>query len=297
MAVTRNIPMNPTLHIDSASSWLWWSNFAYVAGALFTFLAMMIVFIEKRLIATGKRERAALFTEYIAVGAAVLSFFGTCGAIYFSNVVSHLKDVELKAYEKGADERIAIAHNNAGDAYKAAGLANQKAANAELQNTQLKIALATHETSEKKAEENLAAQNKATSDFAHGLAQQQEIMAEQAKVSPQLSPGQVEIFAKMLMPFAGQDVEIHTTADTVVERLASEIATSLNHAGVTTKSISTDMGALYQGVSVAINDPHDVPPIANALVADLRQFGIDVHPVAVPQRVKIGQVAIFLGPN
>jgi hypothetical protein len=238
-----------------------------------------------------------LRTEILVIVAAFLSFSGSIAAISFGGIVSHLKDIDLATYQTEADGKIAAAQKEAGDANKAAGVANQSAAQANLEDTQLRIQLANHETNEGKIEADLAKQNKATSDFAHALAQQQGIMSEQAKVSPQLAPAQMELLSQMLKPFAGQDVEMHTTSDTVVERLASSIATSLNQAGITTKSFTTDMGALYQGVSIAINDPGNVPPLANTLVMDLRQFGIDVHPVASPQRVPVGHVAIFLGPD
>lgn len=90
---------------------------------------------------------------------------------------------------------------------------------------------------------------------------------------------------------------LHQTSDTVVARLGATIKMALDGAGVTAKMYSTDMGALYQGVSVAVHDPNNVPPIANALVLGLRQAGIDVHPVSAPKIVPSGQVGIFLGPN
>ena len=112
--------MTPASPIDSASSWLWWSNFVYVCGAVLTFVAAMIVFIERRLIAAGKREKAMLVTEFFAVGAVILSFIGTCGAIYFGSVVSHLKDDDLTTYKKSADLQIAQANSNSADAEKKA---------------------------------------------------------------------------------------------------------------------------------------------------------------------------------
>jgi hypothetical protein len=276
--------------LDSASARLWWSNAAYVSGAALTFLAAMIVFIERRLIAKGIREKSLLVTEFVAVGAAIVSFFGTVGAIHYSNLVSHLKDLDLAVYETSAGIQIAQAQKAGADATKSAADAN-------LKNTQLQIELASHETSESKIQADLAKQNKATSDFAHSLAQQQATMAEQAHLSPVLTDFQIQQLAAVLGGFSGQDVILHSTADTTVLRLKQTIAIAFQKAGITFKQNSMDMGALYQGVSVAVHNPQDVPPLANALVLGLRQAGIDVHPVAVPNMVPAGSVALFLGPD
>ena len=80
-------------------------------------------------------------------------------------------------------------------------------------------------------------------------------MQEQAKVSPQLTSFQIQSLAALLTRYAGQDVSLHQTTDTVAGRLGATIKMAFN------------------------------------------QAGINVHPIAVPNMVEAGQVAIFLGPN
>lgn len=283
--------------LDSAFHWLNWSNVLYVGGAALTVTAAMYVLYENRAVAAGKRVKFYLLSEFIAAFAAIVSLIGTIGAIHYSNVVSHIKDVDLNTYKTQAGVQIAQANQAAAEANRKAQEANDKAVQATNLNLKLQAKVATESTRAATAEAGLEKSNKETSDFAHSLQQQQATMAEQAKVSPQLTPYQIQNLANVLKPFAGQDVALHVTTDTVVARLGSTIAVALNQAGVTTKSYSTDMGALYQGVSVAVHDPNDVPPIANALVIGLRQAGINVQPVAAPKMVKAGEVGIFLGPN
>jgi len=144
-----------------------------------------------------------------------------------------------------------------------------------------------------KAEAALAKANKETSDFAHALALQQQNMTMQAKVSPVLNQTQIAALANLLRGYEGQTVAVHMTLDTVVLRLANSIQAALQQAGI--KPVGTmNAGATYEGVSVAVHGPQDVPPLANTLVLGLRQAGIDVHPVAAPDQVPAGQVAIFL---
>jgi hypothetical protein len=228
-------------------------------------------------------------TQVFVIIAAFLSFCGSVLAITFSNVVVHLKDVDLSGYETQANEQIAALRKQTADA-------NKSAADANLKNTQLQIALTDHEASESKIEADLAKQNKATSDFAHALAIQQGVMAEQARVSPILTQSQIQLLSQELTPFGGQSVTIRSTSDTVVQRLHATIKAALDGANIKSNG-AIMMGALYQGVSVAVHSPEDVPPLANALVMGLRSAGIDAHPVSVPDQVPAGQVFIFLGPN
>jgi hypothetical protein len=122
-------------------------------------------------------------------------------------------------------------------------------------------------------------------------------MAEQAHVSPILTDYQITALAAALGPFRGSDVLFHATSDTTVLRLKRTIEIAFQRAGITESYNSIDMGELYQGVTVAVHDPADVPGLANALVLSLRAAGIDVQTASVPQRVPAGKVALFLGPN
>ena len=253
--------------------------------------------LEKRAVLAGKREKESFWAEASVFLAALVSVLGTLGAIHYSNSVGHLKDVALEEYKQQAGIQIGQANKDAATANQKAQEAREAAAKVEQENALLGSSVERNAEIARKAESDLAKANKETSDFAHSLQQQQATMQEQAKVSPQLTAYQIQVLASVLKPFAGQDVSLHVTADTVVARLGATIKMALAQAGVTTKYYSTDMGALYQGVSVAVHDPKDVPPIANTLVMGLRQAGIDVHPVAAPQMIPAGQVGIFLGPN
>jgi hypothetical protein len=161
-----------------------------------------------------------------------------------------------------------------------------------MQNTALKIELAGHEKNEKESEARLAEQNKETSDFAHALATQQARMAGQARLSPLLDQNQVEALAAFLKPFAGNSVDIHSTADTTVLRLERTIKAAFQIAGIKTPGTSVDIGALCQGVSVVVHSPTDVPHFADALADGLHNAGIEVHTASLSSQVPQGHVAL-----
>lgn len=282
--------MAPLSPLHSALWWLHTSNVLYVVGALFTLLTAAWVVYETRAVAMGRHQKFFLLSEVAGAISAGICLLGSIGAIHYGNVVSHLKDVQLAAYEKSADLKISQADAQA-------ATAKQGAAAAEVKNSQLKIQLAQDERQEKDAQARLQSALQKNAQFTQSLAYQQAVMSKQIHTSPELRPDQIQDLSNELRPFSGQNVSIETTDDTVVERLAASIAMSLHHAGITTKQYATVMGALYEGVSVAVHSPADVPPVANALVIDLRQLGIQVHPVAVPKMVKPGDVTIFLGPS
>jgi hypothetical protein len=181
--------------------------------------------------------------------------------------------------------------------------ASLSAADATLKNTQLQIELSQHETLEKKAEAKLTA--KETLDYNNVLAQQKAasqqsmVMAQQAKLSPILDDLQITVLGNSLKLFSGQDVILHSTADTTVLRSKVSIARALQIAGITFKQNSMDLGEIYQGISVVVHSPQaqDIPPLANALTLGLRAAGITVNTVSAPDRVPAGRVAIYLGPN
>ena len=281
--------MTITAPLDSASSWLTWSNVVYVGGAVLTLAAAMHVLYEKRAFASGKRKQDSFLSEAMVILAATVSLMGTIGAIHFGNVVSKLKDDELAEYKKGADLNIA-------QLTKDTGTANLAAEQLKKENTQLRIDLSKEQGQARKAEGELAKQNKETYDYAHALAQQQAAMSEQARVAPILTDFQIQTLANSLVSFAGTDVILHSTPDTTVLRLKVNIATALNKAGLTFKTNETNFGALFQGVSVVVHSPQDVPPLANTLVQGLRNAGIEVHTSSLPD-VPAGKVAIYLGPN
>ncbi len=168
------------------------------------------------------------------------------GAIHYSDVVSHLKDVDLDSYKVSAGLKIEKAKTAAADANQKAQEAEEATQQIAQQNLQLQKDVKGNKTEAEKAESQLGKQNKETSDFAHAVAQQQGVMAEQAKVSPVLNDLQIQALASFLTPYRGQDVILHSTADTTVLRTKTTVAIALNKAGITFQANSMDMGALYQ---------------------------------------------------
>ncbi len=286
-----------SLSLDSAARSLTWSNRIYIFGSLLTLASAAMVLYEKRSKKQGVELRWGLATEIVVIVAAFVSLGGTIAAISFGNIVSHLKDIDLDSYKTAAGIKIAQANADAAEANKKAQEAKTESEKVEASNLKLKSDVAFNKRATDTADAELGKQNKETSDFAHALAQQQGAMAEQAKVSPVLTDYQIQALSARLAPFSGQDVSQHSTADTTVLRLKQGIAIALDKAGIHSAVNAINMGALYQGVSVAVHSPQDVPPVANALVLGLREAGVDVHPVSDPQDVAAGKVAIFLGPN
>lgn len=282
---------NPPL--DSALWWLSTSNVLYVTGAVLTVLTAAWVVYETRAVALGKHPKFFLLSEIFAAVAATICLAGTIGAIHFGNLVGHLKDLQLDTYKTDAGKQIAKAQKDAADANKAT-------ADLALKNTQLQIELSSHETLEKKAEAKLTA--KETLDYNNVLAQQKAasqqsmVMAQQAKLSPVLDDLQISALGNSLKSFAGQDVILHSTADTTVLRSKVSIIRAFQIAGITFKENSMDMGQMYQGISVVVHSPQDVPPLANALTLALRAAGITVNTVSA-EFVPAGRVAIYFGPN
>jgi len=244
-----------------------------------------------------KEHHFALRTSnYVYVVASLLAVLSTIAIVNKTKSLDAEKDRLLKTASDANDLKVAQANSDAAAANQKAEEARDKALQAENDNLKMRGQISSDATTARKAEAELARSNKETSDFAHALAQQQGVMAEQAKVPPILSEYQIQALASLLTPYAGQDIILHSTADTTVLRLKQTIALALQNAGFTFKQNSIDMGALYQGVSVAVHSPQDVPPSANALVLGLRQAGVDVHPVTVAQ-IPAGQVALYMGPN
>jgi len=283
--------------LDSATRLLNTANILYIVGAVFTALTAVWVLWETRAVALGRHVKHFLLSEILGAISAFICVLGSAGAIHFGNVVSHLKDVALAQYEKQADLKIAQAQQGMAIANQTAHQADLAAQETAKENAALRLDLQGHEAAEKVTDARLAKQNEETADFAHALAQQQANMTEQAKVSPVLSQSQVESLTLAVLPFSGAAVGLHMTSDTTVRRLGYAIQVALQKAGIYVQPNTIDMDSLYQGVSVAVHAPGDVPPIANVLVVALRNDGITVHTVAVPDKVPAGTVAVFIGPN
>jgi hypothetical protein len=282
--------------LDSASSWLTWSNVVYVGGAVLTLTAAMHVLYEKRAFASGKRKTESFLSEAMVIAAAFVSLLGTIGAIHFGNVVSKLKDDDLAQYKKAADIKIAQSEAESKIASQKSEEARLKTEQTSAENSQLRLDVSKEQRQARKSEAQLAKQNETTSRFTHALAVQQQTMAEQMHASPELTASQVEAVAALLKPFAGQEVIIHSTADTVVGRLGRGITAAFNQAHIQFPQYSIDMGQLYKGISVVVHAEQGHPPLADALVIALRQQGIPVDAVSLDS-VPVGKVAIYLGPQ
>jgi uncharacterized cupredoxin-like copper-binding protein len=289
--------------LDSASARLWMSNAAYVSGAALTLLAAMLVFIERRLIAAGIRERAMLITEFVAVGAAIISFAGTIGAIHYGNLVSHLKDVDLATYKVTAGVQIAQANNDASKALSDVATANKKAEEIKQANLQLQIELGKHENEEKKTDAELAAETKKLDQFTQGLAQQQQGiaqqqqgMAQQMQTTPSLNDIQVKMLAEKLKPFAGQKIAIHQMSDARCQRLGSQFHQAANLAGLNVVVHATDFGPIYTGVAVGVKKAPGYPPMADALINAIRSVGLPIKGGVEPS-LPDDVVGIFIGPE
>lgn len=255
-----------------------------------------MVLYEKRSKNLGRAVRWGLATEVIVVIAAVMGLCGTVGAISFGNILGHIKDVDLDTYKTGADLKIAQANLAAAAANQKAREARDEAEHTEKANIQLQKEVIANKVAAEQAEVLLAKQNKKTFDYAHAVAQQQATMAEQAHVSPVLSREQIVALSATLSRFAGQDVIMRSTPDTTVLRFKQSVEQALSGAGVTTKENSIIFTALFQGISVVVHSPQDVPPIANALVGGLKAAGVSVH-TASANAVPPGRVALYMGPN
>ncbi len=279
--------------LDTASSWLTASNILYLVGSGLTVITALFVLYENRAITLGKRAKFYLLSEIAVVASAILSLTGSIGAIHFANVVAHIKDVDLATYKTSADIKITQARLDAATAY---GIAAQALHSTAL----LQTDLASHESQERVTNARLTA--KETFDYNNVLAQQKAasqqnmVMAQQAKLSPVLDDLQITALGNSLKLFAGQDVIFHSTGDTTVLRSKVSIERALQAAGLTAKENSIDLGQIYQGISVVVHSPQDVPPLANALVIGLRAAGITVNTVS-SDTVPSGRVALYFGPN
>jgi hypothetical protein len=175
-------------------------------------------------------------SNYLYVVASLLAVVATIIIVNKTRSIDAEKDREVKIVTDAANLKIAQAGSDAAKALSDAATANQKAQEAKLKaqetersNTSLKVELNKHEGQEKENEIKLAAQNQQTAQFTQALQFQQQTMAQQIHVSPELNNAQIDAIAAELKPFAGQEVIIHRTSDTVVGRLASSIAKESLH--------------------------------------------------------------------
>lgn len=250
-----------------------------------------------------KRNTELRVSNYVYVLCSVIAVVATIVIVAKSHALDAEKDREVTLKQKDADLRIQQSKTIASQAEADAQIAKQraeearlKAADANKENSNLRIDVSREQKATLDAEAKLREENRETFNYAHALAQQQATMAEQAHVSPVLTDFQVDNLGRILAPYKGQDVILHSTLDTTVLRLKQTIAMALLKAGLTFKDNSMDAGALYKGVSVIVHSPQDVPALANSLVLGLRSSGVDVNTVSMDS-IPQGRVAIYLGPN
>lgn len=230
-----------------------------------------MVLFEKRQIGKGIEIRHSVRNEIFFVTSALICLAGTCGAIYFGGRVSHLKDVDLSAYQTWAKGEIAKAQKEAGDANNAAGIANESAAVASLDNTKLRIKLTNDEEKEHQAEA--------------ALSERESIIAGRSPVS--LSEEGIKEFRAYLTPYAKQharhekfdnNIEIDCKLnDHVALQIGESIARSIP--APTQTGNPSDLNARYEGVTIVVSSLRDVPPLARALYTGLKDAQMDVHPI------------------
>jgi hypothetical protein len=285
--------MNVQSLSQSVNHW----QFIYIASAT---LALLSTFAIVAFAFHWEQHKTALrFSNYLYVLFSLIAVIATIVIVVRTNSLDIEKDLQVAQAQKDAAQAkkdAAKAISDAATANQKAQEANEHAANVEAENLKLGGQVGKDAVTARAAEAALEAKNKETSDFAHGVAIQQQNMAIQAKVSPTLTVAQAMSLANYLKPYAGQNVAVHMTLDTVVIRLGNGIQYALQQAGIKADGSSMDAGQTYQGVSVAVHSPQDVPPLANALVMGLRAQGIAVNPASDPS-VPAGTVRIYLGPN
>lgn len=291
--------MLATIPLPTATSLLSWSNRIYITGSFLTLASAALALYEQYSKSQGRLAHWKMRTQIFIIIAAFISFAGSVLAITFSNIVFHLKDQELSAYEKDADLRILQAESDAAIAGKAAALANGNTAQTNLENTKLRIQLATHETNEKKIDAELMAKNQQLATFTQGLAAQQQGMAQQMQIPPSLGEAQIKMIAESLKPFAGQAISIHMMGgDVRSQRLGDQFRQALTAAGIRIYGYSNDFGPNYVGVMILVKNPtpQPHPALADALRDAIQLVGIQPHTIADPS-LKEGEVMLCIGPE
>jgi hypothetical protein len=252
----------------------------------------MYILYESRAVALGLRPKRYLLTEIAILVAAFIALVGTSGAVHFGDLVSKLKDADLKAYQKQADMQIALANKDSAQANATAQQAKLQAEETSRANALLQIRVSKGQIETKKAQSALAAKNEQNSQYTRALAVQQQTMAQQIHTSPELTRAQIDLIANALKPFSGQEVIMHRTGDTVVGRLGSSIANAFLQAGIKFPQYLIDIDQLYQGVTVVVHADQGHPLLADVLVSALLQQGIPVNKVAMDS-IPAGKVALY----
>ncbi len=294
MTARKKMSMTSASLVDSASSRLLWSNVIYVSGAALTLLAAMLVFIERRLIAAGIRERTTLITEWAVIGAAIISFFGTIGAVRYGSLVSHLKDDDLAAYEASAQVQIAQANRDAANANSVAGIAYKNAADANnhLADANSKAADANKQSADanKKAAEANATSQRAELDktkiLNDNLKLQQQIEQEQnsrQKIEQRLAPRNLngaiqQAMIVQLRPILPRDVDIVLYAgNPEADNLSHQIAWVFQQVNWGFH-FAQPMGGSAQGIRIEYDgQDKTTTKAANIIAASLKSSGLEVN--------------------
>ena len=292
--------MNPTLQTLGQSVDHWQAIYivSIVVALLSTFAIVVFAFHVQQ------HKFGLKVSNYVYVVASILAVIATIVIVNRTHSLDAEKDRLVKVATDAADLKIAQANKDAASALSDAATANQKAGEATLKaestnqaNLRLKIELTQHEAQEKGVEAKLAAQNQQTAQFAAGVAQQQQGMAQQMQTTPSLGELQVQQIADQLKLFAGHKVELHMMLDARCQRLGAELETALQRAGITV-SASNDVGPIYQGIRVGVKNasPAPHPVFAESLVNAIRSVGIQTGGIAVPS-LEDEAVGIYIGPE
>ncbi len=275
--------------LNTDISLLAWSNGLYIAGCVLTLCAGAYILYQKREVKAGHRAETSIVSEAGVLIFAVLTLFGTIGGVRFSNLVSHLKDVELAAYE--AQANTSIAKN-----VQATSEANADAKDAEARNSELRREVARQEAANLREHRTLQAETQKVGEFTQTLAQKEQVLATRMQAPASMSDAEADTIGTELAQYSGAAVAIHTMIDPPSQRLAAEINRAFEKAKFKIGRYSTDVGPDYNGVVLGVHSADGHPKVADAILKAFRGAGLNVQPVADASAVPSGVVAVFIGP-
>jgi hypothetical protein len=274
----------------------------YIIGIILAVLSTFSIIIFNFHLPNKQGLRVSNYVYALAAGLSVLA---TLAIIAKTRSINTEKDRLSKIQLGELQHETAVANASAAKANADARIADQKAEEAKLKaeqtataNSTLRIEVAKQEAETKKTTTNLAAQNQQTNLLAQGLAQQQQGMAHQMQTVSTISEAQIAEIANQLSQFAGQKVYFSVMMDAHCQRLADQLQTAFDRAGIKRVALEFPLNASYNGVLVAVKNPRAGahPQFAEALIYVLRSIGIQAQPT-INQSLPDDLVGIDIGPE